>query len=65
LIKKLNGKKEKRRKETSETLTILEAIMEKMEPIFDLHERTFRFAVQITKAIKRNKSEEPGDESAL
>jgi four helix bundle protein len=26
--------------------------MEKMEPIFDLHERTFRFAVQITKYVR-------------
>jgi len=26
--------------------------MEKMEPIFDLHERTFRFAAQITKYVR-------------
>lgn len=26
--------------------------MEKMEPIFDLHERTFRFAVQVTKYVR-------------
>jgi len=26
--------------------------MEEMEPIFDLHERTFRFAVQVTKYVR-------------
>jgi four helix bundle protein len=26
--------------------------MEKLEPIFDLHERTFRFAVQVTKYVR-------------
>jgi four helix bundle protein len=32
--------------------TFWENAMEKMEPIFDLHERTFRFAVQITKYVR-------------